>query len=134
LLTVDERVNVAAGALVECAKEQHNRVDEVEMPPTIRLATAHDASGVQAIYTPIVRGTTISFELEPPSVEDMGRRIEATLQHMPRVLKELTVFAIVYNLVRMVMRQSATLQPPPWSGSASSMPCGGSARQVLACP
>jgi hypothetical protein len=26
------------------------------------------------------------------------------------VLKELTVFAIVYNLVRLVMRQSATLQ------------------------
>jgi hypothetical protein len=29
---------------------------------------------------------------------------------VPGVLKELTVFAIVYNLVRMVMRQSATLQ------------------------
>jgi hypothetical protein len=28
----------------------------------------------------------------------------------PGVLKELTVFAIVYNLVRMVMRQSAALQ------------------------
>ena len=29
---------------------------------------------------------------------------------VPGVLKELMVFAIVYNLVRMVMRQSATLQ------------------------
>jgi hypothetical protein len=29
---------------------------------------------------------------------------------VPGVLKELTVYAIVYNLVRMVMRQSATLQ------------------------
>jgi hypothetical protein len=29
---------------------------------------------------------------------------------MPGVLKELTVFGIVYNLVRMVMQQSATLQ------------------------
>jgi hypothetical protein len=29
---------------------------------------------------------------------------------VPGVLKELTVFAIVYNLVRLVMRQSATLQ------------------------
>jgi hypothetical protein len=29
---------------------------------------------------------------------------------VPGVLKELTVFAIVYNLVRMVMLQSATLQ------------------------
>jgi hypothetical protein len=31
-------------------------------------------------------------------------------QAVPRVLKELTVFAIVYNLVWMLMRQSATLQ------------------------
>jgi IS4 transposase len=31
-------------------------------------------------------------------------------QTVPGVLKELTVFAIAYNLVRMVMRQSATLQ------------------------
>jgi hypothetical protein len=29
---------------------------------------------------------------------------------VPGVLKELTVFAIIYNLVRMVIRQSATLQ------------------------
>ena len=29
---------------------------------------------------------------------------------VPGVLKELTMFAIVYNLVRLVMRQSATLQ------------------------
>jgi Transposase DDE domain len=31
-------------------------------------------------------------------------------QTVPGVLKELTVFAIAYNLVRMVMLQSATLQ------------------------
>jgi hypothetical protein len=31
-------------------------------------------------------------------------------QTVPGVLKELTVFAIVYNLVRLVMWQSATLQ------------------------
>jgi hypothetical protein len=32
-------------------------------------------------------------------------------QTVPGVLKELTVFALVYNLVRMVMRHSARLQP-----------------------
>jgi hypothetical protein len=83
LLIADERVNVAAGALVEYGREQHNRAEEVAMPPTISLATAHDASGVQAIYTLIVRDTAISFELEPPSAEDMGRQVKATLQHMP---------------------------------------------------
>jgi L-amino acid N-acyltransferase YncA len=58
------------------------------MPPTIRLATAYDAAGVQAIYAPIVRDTAISFELEPPSVEEVRRRIEATLQRLPWLVCE----------------------------------------------
>ena len=87
-LTADERMNVAAEELVERGREPHKRAEEVAMPPTIRLATAHDATGVQAIYAPIVRDTAISFELEPPSVEEMGRRIEATLQHMPWLVCE----------------------------------------------
>jgi phosphinothricin acetyltransferase len=41
----------------------------------IRLATVHDAAGVQAIYAPVVRDTAISFELDPPSVEEMRARI-----------------------------------------------------------
>jgi L-amino acid N-acyltransferase YncA len=58
------------------------------MPPTIRLATAHDAAGVQAIYAPIVRDTAISFELEPPRVEDVRQRIEATLSRLPWLVCE----------------------------------------------
>jgi L-amino acid N-acyltransferase YncA len=58
------------------------------MPPTIRLATAHDAAGVQAIYAPIVRDTAISFELEPPSVEEVRQRIEATLSRLPWLVCE----------------------------------------------
>jgi len=38
------------------------------MPPTIRLASQHDAEGVQAIYAPVVRDTAISFEVDPPTV------------------------------------------------------------------
>jgi phosphinothricin acetyltransferase len=38
-----------------------------------------DAAGVQAIYAPIVRDTAISFELEPPSVEEMAQRIAKTM-------------------------------------------------------
>ena len=42
---------------------------------TIRIAAPSDAHAIAAIYAPIVRDTTISFELEPPSTEDMrGRR------------------------------------------------------------
>ena len=36
----------------------------------IRLATAGDAPGIHAIYAPIVRDTFISFEIEPPDVDE----------------------------------------------------------------
>jgi L-amino acid N-acyltransferase YncA len=43
----------------------------------IRLATPADAAAIQAIYAPVVSETPISFELEPPTVEEMAGRIEA---------------------------------------------------------
>jgi len=49
----------------------------------IRTATAADATAVQAIYAPIVRDTSISFETEPPTVVEMGQRITATLAQFP---------------------------------------------------
>ena len=51
-------------------------------------------------------------------------------QTVPGVLKELTILAIVYNLVRMVMCQSASSNTSAWSGSAFWMRCGGSARRA----
>jgi L-amino acid N-acyltransferase YncA len=50
---------------------------------TIRIATEADAAQIQAIYAPIVRDTAISFEFEPPSVEETGQRIVKTLEHWP---------------------------------------------------
>ena len=41
----------------------------------IRDAVAADAASCAAIYAPYVRDTAISFEEEPPSVEEMARRI-----------------------------------------------------------
>jgi L-amino acid N-acyltransferase YncA len=41
----------------------------------IRPADVRDAAAVQAIYAPLVETTAISFEYEPPAVEEMGRRI-----------------------------------------------------------
>ena len=49
----------------------------------IRLATPADAEAVAAIYTPIVRDTVISFELEPPTPEEIRARIEKTLALLP---------------------------------------------------
>ena len=49
----------------------------------IRTATTDDAPAIAAIYAPIVRETAISFELEPPTVDEMGTRIATTLQRFP---------------------------------------------------
>src|SRR6266849_3662186 len=58
------------------------------MAATIRLATENDAEQIQAIYAPYVIHTAISFELEPPAVEEMRQRIMKTLQHWPWLVCE----------------------------------------------
>ena len=54
----------------------------------IRSAAPSDAAEIAAIYAPIVAETTISFELEPPSVEEMRSRIEKTLPTLPWLVSE----------------------------------------------
>lgn len=49
----------------------------------IRMATAADARAVADIYGPIVAGTAISFETEPPSPAEMARRIAAVTSLAP---------------------------------------------------
>lgn len=49
----------------------------------IRLATPDDAGAVLAIYAPVVTDTAISFETEPPSVDEMRARIQVTLCQYP---------------------------------------------------
>ena len=58
------------------------------MAVVIRLADEADAAAVRAIYAPYVRDTAISFETEPPSVEEMGRRIRGVLGHAPWLVAE----------------------------------------------
>src|SRR5213593_2199180 len=58
------------------------------MAAVIRLAGEADAEAVQAIYAPYVRDTAISFETEPPTVEEMGRRIRSVLEHAPWLVCE----------------------------------------------
>jgi phosphinothricin acetyltransferase len=52
------------------------------MSPTIRLATPGDADPVRAVYAPYCH-TPISFELEPPSVDEMRRRLTTILGQYP---------------------------------------------------
>ena len=46
----------------------------------VRPASAQDAAACAAIYAPYVRDTAITFETEPPSQAEMGRRISACSQ------------------------------------------------------
>jgi phosphinothricin acetyltransferase len=43
----------------------------------VRAATQADAAACAAIYTPYVTDTAITFEIEPPTVEQMAARITA---------------------------------------------------------
>ncbi|WP_018160667.1 GNAT family N-acetyltransferase [Smaragdicoccus niigatensis] len=43
----------------------------------IRPATADDAAACAQIYAPVVTDTAVTFEYEPPSAEELARRIEA---------------------------------------------------------
>ncbi len=57
------------------------------MSPTIRLATPDDAAQVQAIYSPYCL-TPISFELGPPTVEEVQGRITRVLELTPWLVCE----------------------------------------------
>lgn len=50
---------------------------------SIRVAELGDAAAIAAIYRPIVRDTWISFEIDPPSADEMAGRIARTLPSYP---------------------------------------------------
>jgi phosphinothricin acetyltransferase len=58
------------------------------MEALLRAATVDDAAGVHAIYAPVVRDTAISFELEPPTVDEIAGRIRTTLERWPWLVCE----------------------------------------------
>ena len=57
--------------------------EDAPMTVSIRLARETDAEQTLAIYTPIVREAAISFELEPPTREQLQARIATTLERTP---------------------------------------------------
>jgi phosphinothricin acetyltransferase len=54
----------------------------------VRIATLADAASVAAIYAPIVEQTAISFELSPPSTDEIAERMRATLAAYPWLVLE----------------------------------------------
>jgi L-amino acid N-acyltransferase YncA len=54
----------------------------------IRYAKANDAAEICKIYNHYVLGTTITFEEEPVSTDEMAQRIAETLQSLPWLVWE----------------------------------------------
>src|SRR5258705_10983745 len=54
----------------------------------IRLATAADAAAIAAIYAPHVDASATSFEADPPSAVEIGRRIAETTTDYPWLVCE----------------------------------------------
>ncbi len=54
----------------------------------IKLTLETDAERMLAIYTPIIRETAISFELEPPTVAEFQLRVSNTLRQTPWLVCE----------------------------------------------
>ncbi len=52
------------------------------------MATPGDAAQLAEIYRPVVAGSAISFELEPPSPAEMEERLRAVLAHAPWLVCE----------------------------------------------
>ena len=63
---------------------------------TIRIASAEDAADITAIYAPIVRETGISFEDDPPTVEEMAERISNVLETHPWLVLEIDGVVVAY--------------------------------------
>jgi phosphinothricin acetyltransferase len=58
------------------------------MSVVIRLAADGDAESIAAIYAPFVDGSATSFEAEPPSAEEMRRRVAEITETYPWLVCE----------------------------------------------
>jgi L-amino acid N-acyltransferase YncA len=54
----------------------------------IRMATPADGAAASAIYAPYVRDAATSFETDPPTPEEMARRIQGVLSWAPWLIYE----------------------------------------------
>ena len=83
----------------------------------MRSATPEDAPAIAAIYAPIVRGTTISFELVPPTADEMRSRILSTLKGLPWLVSLDAIGAISGYAYASKHRERAAYQ---WSVDVSA--------------
>jgi L-amino acid N-acyltransferase YncA len=60
------------------SSSRNSKLERRNSPFVLRPAVPADAEALLALYRPIVLDTAISFEIDPPSVEEFRLRIEAT--------------------------------------------------------
>lgn len=58
------------------------------MQEQIRFVTFNDIPRILEIYTPYITDTTISFEYEPPSLEEFTARVQTTSSKYPYLVYE----------------------------------------------
>jgi L-amino acid N-acyltransferase YncA len=58
------------------------------MTTTIRMAREADAGAIRAIYAPFCTTTSVSFELEPPSADEIASRVRALTAGYPWLVLE----------------------------------------------
>lgn len=54
----------------------------------LRAACASDAGAIRRIYAPSITESSVSFELEVPTDQEMARRIESVSRHVPWLVAE----------------------------------------------
>jgi phosphinothricin acetyltransferase len=58
------------------------------MGASIRLARDDDAEQIAAIYAPFVSNTVVSFEVDPPTADEMRRRLHTVMERLPWLVCE----------------------------------------------
>lgn len=75
--------------------------------PRLRLATEADAEAVRRIYAPYVEDTAITFELTPPSADDLRDRIQKKLVDFPWLVCEVGDNIVGYAYAGPVQKREA---------------------------
>jgi L-amino acid N-acyltransferase YncA len=92
---------------------------------TTRLSAPKDIEAITGIYSHYVRTSSATFELEPPSLEEMGRRRQATLDldlpHLVALADERVIGYAYAALYRQRPAYKSTVEDsiyvdPEWSG------------------
>ena len=95
----------------------------------VRLATVEDGAACAAIYGPFVEDTSISFELEPPTADEMAGRIEKTTTRTPWLVVEVdgTVRGYAYGTGIATARRTTGRSSRPCTSTGTSPGAGSGA-------